>query len=135
MFKGSTEARKDFSDKKSDNSTTKANDADFKNAVKLGTAKGNDTENRTDGYPTYFTITDYRSHNEYTFQFSRVKDGKLYYKWDKTDSDLTKDDQDKYNNTNWVANSSFNTDTEFEVRIVNGEIKLSYEGEALAHKR
>ena len=109
---------------------------DQKDAVRLGTSNNTDA-NATAGpnkdYPKYFTITDYRSHNEYTFEFAKVENGKVYYKWNKTASNLDKDgkfnEAGKYNSTNWIENSSFDENTLFEVTLEDDdEIHLTYDG-------
>ena len=113
--------------------TTSTTSQNYTDAVKLGKAGNAEGADETVGdYPKYFTITDYRSHNEYTFEFSQVKDGKVLYKWNQSASNLTKDDTDKYNGTNWIANNGFNANTEFEVTVAGGDIKLSYNGEQLS---
>ena len=119
-----------------ENKKTKLGNDDIKDAVKLGTAKGtNDANEKAEGdYPKYFTITDYRSHNEYSFQFVSSDDGKLKYKFIANESDLSKDDQNKYNNTNWELDAS-SDGTIYEVEIVNGEIILKNGSKTLAHTR
>lgn len=120
-----------------DGTNNKSTNNDIVNAVKLGTANGeNGAQKDSSGYPTYFTMTDYRSHNEYTFVFSRTDNGHVYYKWDKEKSDLTKDDADKYNSTNWDINENFEADTEFEVTIKNGKIYVECNsGEVMSKKK
>lgn len=108
---------------------------DQKDAVKLGTANGTDGDKKsTNGYPTYFTITDYRSHNMFTFEY--VSGGgteTLKYKIVQGKSDITKDDTEKYNNTNWGFDSA--TDgTVYDVVIEDGEIVLKNGNQTIAHK-
>jgi len=117
-----------------DGTSKTANQNELKDAVKLGKADGTgDKEKDTSGYPKYFTMTDYRSHNEYTFVFSRTNNGHVYYKWDKTSSNLTKDDEGKYNNREWQINDAFSNNTEFEVTIENNKLMVKCEsGQVMA---
>ena len=118
-------------------SATDANEQDYKDAVKIGVAKGSvtdaDKQDADTGAPMYFTMTDYRSGNMYTFKLVKGNNGKLQYKIDKDHSDLSKDDTTKYNGHNWEFVDSVES-LVFDVNVDTNshEIKLSYNGGPVA---
>lgn len=137
-LKESENTRKEWGDTKANGTTSAREKDDYKDAVKLGKANGGNQDEMAgtnNDYPKYFTITDRTSHNEYTFEFSRVTDdGTLMYKFSAQDSNLTKDDQEKYNNTDWIVNSAA-SGQEFAVTISGGEIVLGNGQVYVAHKQ
>ena len=115
--------------------TEAASEKDYKDAVRIGDSKGENVEKDKDtGAPVFFTMTDYRSGNEYTFKLSGHDDkGNIQYKIDKAKSNLTHDDKG-INGKNWeFADGAENLVFNVNVNESGKEIELTYgNGEKVA---
>lgn len=111
---------------------SEATEADYKKAVVLGDADGKHTDtDPTTGAPQYFTMTDYRSGNQYTFHIRgyNASSGKLEYTVDTGLSKLSNDDNagKGTNGKNWeFAAGAKDLIFSVNVNTTTNEIELTY---------
>ena len=115
--------------------TEAALEKDYKDAVRMGDSKGeNVAKDKDTGAPVFFTMTDYRSGNEYTFKLSGHDDkGNLQYTIDTAKSNLSHDDKG-VNGKNWeFADGAESLVFNVNVNESGKEIELTYSnGEKVA---
>lgn len=103
-----------------------------KDAVRFGTAADNTKNEKTaEGYYKYVTMTDKDSGNLWTFEFVKVNEqGQPIYKFNKTESDLSKDD----NGTPGSGWETSGKEPEYTVTVdpTSGEIKFISSGKEFA---
>lgn len=127
-----------YSDRKGNIVTEDATTQDYRDAVKIGNSKGDESTMATDpmtGAPQYFTMTDYRSSNQYTFRLYGfdTKTGKLQYKIDKDGSNLGVDN-DVRNRKDWeFIKGAENLIFEVEINEDNQEIELTHNGQKVSY--